>query len=338
MNTTMKIELVGKHVLAWLVLIILPHLFVDRAFNPEILLMHALMYVAPIVVFYIHSDWILPYLYIKRKYLYYFLSILGLCCLFFIIQRVMAPAFVRFNVLIGRENFDYSMEVGPNFFVFFITVAASGMYGYSIQNAKRERVLKEMEKQQAESNLQLLKSQLSPHFLFNAMNSLYSLSLKKSDELPNAILTFSDLLRYNTYDSAEDYVNVEKEIEYLQNYIRLQKLRLAQESTIVFNVERETSSSVKIAPMILIPFVENAFKHGRGADGAVDIDIHIVVREDKILFTVENKIFVEGSKDAVHGIGIQNVKTRLQLIYGSKHDLVITECKTKYRVDLKLKL
>ncbi|MBP5724937.1 MAG: sensor histidine kinase [Bacteroidales bacterium] len=336
-----RIEYIARHILAWCVLIIVPLAFSTNPLSLNMLIFHTLLYIAPIVIFYLHSDIILPYLFIKRRYLYYFVSVLALCGIFFFINDMLRPIVEKIVAVINVENPSIHVLEGPamvfsRLFVFFITVAASGMYGYSVQNAKRELVLKEMEKQQMASKLQLLKSQLSPHFLFNAMNSLYSLSLKKSEDLPNAILTFSDLLRYNTYDSSEDFVDVEKEIEYLHNYIKIQKLRVAEGSTILFDEEIDKHASVKIAPMILVPFVENAFKHGRSAEGTVDIAIRICVTVSEINFCISNKIFASGTKDFAHGIGIQNVKTRLQLIYGPKHHLEIQETETEYNVALKI--
>ena len=336
-----RIEYIVRHILSWCVLIIVPHLFSANPLSLNLLLFHALLYVAPITIFYLHSDIIVPYFFIKRHYLYYFSSVLVLYGIFFFINDMMSPLLEKMVAILSVENPSIHVLKGKQMitsrsFVFFITLAASGMYGYSVQNAKREQVLKEMERQQVVSNLQLLKSQLSPHFLFNAMNSLYSLSLKRSEELPNAILTFSDLLRYNTYDSSEDFVDVGKEIEYLHNYIKIQKLRVAEESTILFDEEIDKHASVKIAPMILVPFVENAFKHGRSAEGTVDIAIRICVTASEINFCISNKIFASGTKDFAHGIGIQNVKTRLQLIYGPKHHLEIQETETEYSVELKI--
>ena len=162
-------------------------MFSSNPFSLSLLAFHILLYVAPITIFYLHSDIILPYFFIKRRYLYYTASVLALCGIYFFINFMLSPVYGKLVAMVTLETPSFHIATGKafifiRFFVFFITLAASGMYGYSIQNAKRELVLKEMEKQQMESNLQLLKSQLSPHFLFNAMNSLYSLSLKKSEE------------------------------------------------------------------------------------------------------------------------------------------------------------
>ena len=225
----MKVEYILRHILVWCGLIIVPQVFATNPLSLDLLIFHLLLYIAPIVIFYLHADVILPYLFIKRRYLFYFSAVFALCIVYFFIYGMLNPQLEKMAQVLRVSNLSIHGLKGneviySRFFGFFLTVAASGMYGYVVQNDKRELILKEMEKQQMASNLQMLKSQLSPHFLFNAMNSLYSLSLKKSEELPNAILTFSDLLRYSTYDSSEDFVDVEKEIGYLHNYVEIQKL------------------------------------------------------------------------------------------------------------------
>ena len=331
------------HLLSWCILIVVPHLFVTNTFSLSLFCFHLTLYVAPIIIFYLHFEVVLPLLFIKRRYGAYFFAIIALCALFVLIFFLLAPLQEKIVEIVHATNPSITFIQGKTkiivrFILFFLTLAASGVLSYSIQGVKREQLLKELENQHAESNLQLLKSQLSPHFLFNAMNSLYSLALKKSDDLPNAILTFSNLLRYSTYDSAEDYVDVEKEVEYLHDYVNTQKLRLSPESVVNFEENWTTKEKIKIAPMVLIPFVENAFKHGRNAEGNVNISISINVNLNDIVFHIQNEVFkkVNSSKDSVHGIGIQNVKSRLQIIYGTKHSLQISETDSLYSVTLKI--
>lgn len=185
-----------------------------------------------ILVFYLHANYAVPVFFIRRKYWQYFATVLALVIIFQILSNLLQPISFRYFDMLQEMNLNPGDPrphphrppgTAHRYVAFFITLAASGMYSYSIQNAKRERDLRELEKQQIASNVQLLKSQLSPHFLFNALNSIYSLSLKKSDKLPKAILTMSDLLRYVTYDSNANHVKIQKEIDYIENYIALQK-------------------------------------------------------------------------------------------------------------------
>lgn len=299
-----------------------------------------------ILVFYLHANYAVPVFFIRRKYWQYFATVLALVIIFQILSNLLQPISFRYFDMLQEMNLNPGDPrphphrppgTAHRYVAFFITLAASGMYSYSIQNAKRERDLRELEKQQIASNVQLLKSQLSPHFLFNALNSIYSLSLKKSDELPKAILTMSDLLRYVTYESNENHVNIQKEINYIDNYINLQKIRLSTESQILITVKNENEDA-EIAPMILIPFVENAFKHGVNSNGVATITLNITVNKTCIDFYIENIKYPRNQKDTVHGIGIQNVKTRLELLYDSRYTLDINEIDNKYTVSLKIQL
>lgn len=302
-----------------------------------------MLYIAPIFVFYVHADVLVPIFFIKRKYFHYFLFLILLFIGFRIGVYFLEIFHERYLDLLRELNYQPKHPRVQNssqtlqFVAFFMTLAASGMYSYSIQNAKREKEMRELEKKQVESNLQLLKSQLSPHFLFNAMNSLYSMSLKKSEELPKAILTISDLLRYVTYDSAENTVPIQKEIDYIENYLRIQRMRMASGSIIDFSVVNE-NPNCQIAPMILIPFVENAFKHGKNGNGEVSISSTLKVFEHTVNFYIKNSKSVDNQKDKVHGIGIQNVKTRLELLYSNKYSLDIVDSENYYEVSLKLQL
>lgn len=341
----MEIKLVKifKHIIAWLVLFFIPHIFASIPFHPKLMLYELMIYIAPVFVFYVHADALVPHFFVKRHYIQYFLLLI----LLFIVFKVGVSFFETFHEkyidLLRELNYQPKhprVQNSPQtlqLVAFFMTLAASGMYSYSIQNAKREKKMRELEKRQVESNLQLLKSQLSPHFLFNAMNSLYSMSLKKSEELPKAILTISDLLRYVTYDSAENMVPIQKEIDYIENYLRIQRMRMATESVVDFAVTNN-NPTVQIAPMILIPFVENAFKHGKNGNGEVCITSTLKVTELEVDFYIKNTKSAENQKDKVHGIGIQNVKTRLELLYGNKYSLDIVDDENYYEVSLKLQL
>lgn len=336
------------HLCTWLVLVFMPQIFFSVPFSLKAFGYEIILIIPTIIIFYAHVFLSLPYFFYEKKYFYYSLSLLLLAFFFVVSIKTLEPVFLSFGDYLRENSPDAprprfhknsSLLLPPfhKWISFLITITISAIYSISLRNVEREKRLRELEKQQAISNLQLLKWQLSPHFLFNALNSLYSLSLKKSEELPKAILTVSDLLRYVTYDSEKNTVNVQKEIDYLKDYIKLQKLRLVPESTIEFVVENNNPEA-KIAPMILIPFVENAFKHGVNAEGVVTITLHIVTSETEVYFRIRNTKHVENQRDKAHGIGVENVKTRLKLLYGSKHSLNIFDRENEYEVVLKLQL
>ncbi|WP_344927956.1 sensor histidine kinase [Aquimarina addita] len=193
--------------------------------------------------------------------------------------------------------------------------------------------------QEKEAELKLLKAQLNPHFLFNTLNNLYGLSVVKSDKLPDLMLKLSDLLRYSLYDTKEVLVPLEKEIKYLENYISLEKIRLEEKTNIQFTKSGNLSSK-NIAPMLLIVFVENAFKHlGTLKDGNSKVIISLQEIDNTIRFRCSNTIEKLEPKDEIlergkTGIGLQNAKKRLLLIYPDKHQLSIEENENHFTVQL----
>ena len=201
---------------------------------------------------------------------------------------------------------------------------------------RNEKQKQEIMNQQLISELSFLKSQVNPHFLFNTLNGIYSLANKKSDKTPGAIVTLSELMRHMLYESEKEFVDLDKEIEYLSNYIDLQKLRLSDDSHVSFSINGDMIGKM-IKPMILIPFIENAFKHGVTADGA-EIQIEINIGEADLNLTVKNSVSKSKTKDNTPGIGLTNIKKRLDLHYPDCYNLQIDKKNDTYVVDLFLKL
>ncbi|MCK5840122.1 MAG: histidine kinase, partial [Bacteroidales bacterium] len=166
---------------------------------------------------------------------------------------------------------------------------------------RNEKQKQEIMNQQLISELSFLKSQVNPHFLFNTLNGIYSLANKKSDKTPGAIVTLSELMRHMLYESEKEFVDLDKEIEYLSNYIDLQKLRLSDDALLSFSIKGSMIGKM-IKPMILIPFIENAFKHGVAADGT-DIQIDINIGETDLSLNVKNSLSKSNTKDSTPGIG-----------------------------------
>jgi LytS/YehU family sensor histidine kinase len=204
---------------------------------------------------------------------------------------------------------------------------------------KAEREKKEMENEKLHSELAFLKSQVNPHFLFNILNNICSLARKKSDNTENAIIQLSRIMRYMLYDSKDEKVSLEKEVEYLQNYIDLQRLRISDSVIINFNIEGNMDGKM-VEPMLLIPFVENAFKHGVSYLDESNIDIALKVANGNLHFRVENNR-IKKNDDPVQqksGIGLKNVLRRLELLYPGKHIINIEETIAKYIVNLEISI
>lgn len=198
--------------------------------------------------------------------------------------------------------------------------------------------LQRVEKEKLSIELNSLKSQVNPHFLFNSLNSIYSLALAKSDQTAETVLELSNLLRYMLYEVGEEKVELSKELEMLENYIELQKLRSDQSTKISFNVIGDPSQH-QIAPLLFFPLVENSFKHGvKGVSDSAYVNISLNLT-DGITFTIKNnKGEVDDMEDGKYGgIGLENVKRRLALIYESNHQFNIVETENYFEVKLTIK-
>ena len=203
-----------------------------------------------------------------------------------------------------------------------------------------QRKLLESEKEKVDIELKALRSQINPHFFFNTLNSIYSMTLEKDERLPSTVLQLSDMMRYFLYESREDSVPLDKEIKVLEDYIALQKIRSNEKLEVQLNINGDADSQ-KIAPFLLITFLENAFKHGaKGSTGAAFIRVALQVAENQLNFRIENN---KGSVDEIEmpghkGLGLENVKRRLELLYPTRHQLKITDNNEKFIVDLLLQL
>lgn len=188
-----------------------------------------------------------------------------------------------------------------------------------------------------ETELKFLKSQINPHFLFNSLNNIYSFVITKSDKAPDAILTLSKMLRYMLYECKQDYVSIKKEVEYLENYLYLTQLRDSTQPTIHFDFGK-LDLTLKVSPMLFIPFFENAIKHGDPNAHGDWLKARLSSQEKTVDFTIENRKAPEShSKDKVGGIGLENVRRQLQLAYPGKHVLDLQEDDKTYSVHLSIK-
>ncbi len=200
---------------------------------------------------------------------------------------------------------------------------------------RRDKLAKQREIQKTETELRLLKNQLNPHFLFNSLNSIYSLVRNKSAEAPEAVITLSELMRYMLYEAKEEKVSLSKEVNYIKNYIALQRLRLSNSEHVTLVIKGNYEKR-KIYPLLLISFIENAFKYGTDFKGVTDIAISIEIVGDKLMFRVNNFLGNYKKDEKSSGIGLTNIKSRLELLYPHSHSLNISKDNKRYFVDLEL--
>lgn len=195
---------------------------------------------------------------------------------------------------------------------------------------------------QSVSELQFLQSQLSPHFLFNTLNNLYGISLAQQEKIPALLLKLSDLLRYSVYDAKELYVPLTDEINYIKNYTEFEQLRIGDRLHLDVTIEEIFDSSVKVAPLLLIVFIENAFKHARNTlTDTIHISVMLKTFGRDILFSVSNSYDPNATKteqrDPIGGLGLENVGKRLELLYAGKYELTTSRDESHYSIKLQLK-
>ncbi|WP_166920629.1 sensor histidine kinase [Flavobacterium poyangense] len=307
-----------------------------------------------IILFYLNYFYLVPVLLLEKKYWTYTAIVIPLIALFMIVREYyFVPEFKHIKSLelvpsrtlkiskgahfkIFRAKQPLFFKIGPSLFYFLIiTISASIRTLTEFYNNQQNKLIAETHRTNTE--LTYLRKQTNPHFLFNSLNSIYSLAHKKSDLVPDAIVTLSELMRYMLYETDNKTVALEKEINYIQNYIELQKLRLNNIEDIFINVHGDPRNKF-IEPLLLISFVENAFKYGTDYKGAAHVKIKIFILDNNLDFWIENTIenYVKDPENS--GIGMVNIQNRLGLLYPNAHELTITQDDKIYRIHLNLKL
>jgi sensor histidine kinase YesM len=268
------------------------------------------------VMFYFNMNLLIPKVLYRRNWLFFLASIFG--CYFLLLALV----FVIVKMQFPPHNLPTQPPVVFFSFLFFFSTAIGTSIRLSVDKVKFDNQLREKDNENLKSELSLLRSQVSPHFMFNVLNSLSALARKKSDQMEPVIIQLSKLMRYMLYDSEDEKITVERELEYLNSYISLQKLRFGNDVEVEFKTRLE-KKGVPIEPMLLIPFVENAFKHGIGMIVQPKIEIEFATNSSHISFTVRNKMSLINSndKDSSSGIGLVNLTRRLRLLYKDRHEI-----------------
>lgn len=222
------------------------------------------------------------------------------------------------------------IDLSRHFFLF------TGVLFFSLMLKINER-LKLAHKEKINAELSYLKAQINPHFLFNTLNSIYSLAIQKSDDTANAVVKLSGMMRYVLTESQNEFVSLQKELNYISDYIELQKMRWDANVRLNFKISGDAVGK-NIAPLVLIPFIENAFKYGINPEENSEITIEIGINEAAInLFVKNNKVSVRPDPENKSGLGIENTKSRLQLMYPGKHYLTIDDNPATFSVSLSIK-
>ena len=283
-----------------------------------------------IIFFYLHHYLLYDKLAATGKYISYILALVIIFIIIFYGSRIFKRViFDSLPFMIRPVSFrDFVRTITWYLLALLISLGIK-LFTRLRQTEQRAR---EIENAQLRTELSFLHAQINPHFLFNSLNTIYSLALKKSDSAPAAVLKLSHLLRYVIDDANREFVPLEQEVNYLNNYIELQKLRSTSSLSVNFNVNGNISST-QIVPLLLLPFVENAFKYGISNHSSSPIDIDLNISSGQMSFSVKNRKFEHAELDST-GIGINNVKRRLELLYPGKYTLSIQDKEDFYFIKL----
>ncbi len=332
-NKSFSFQLIGINIIFWVLLTLPAFLFKYNApsntFSEYFIYRALINNIILAIIFYANAYYFFPSILKTKGILLYLLVIaVSLLLVWFISKYV------------DQQLFPIKRKWGKPFFANFISyifiIGTSCSYRILIDNFKSRRLNKDRETENLKTELSFLRSQISPHFMFNVLNNLVSLARKKSDKMEPALIQLSNLLRYMLYEGNQGKISLTQELKYLNGYIDLQKLRFGDDVIIIFTAEGDLEN-FDLEPMLLIPFVENAFKHGMGTLENPMIKIKLTTVNNILNFLVENDIAEIGeSKDDNSGIGLNNVKRRLDLLYKNHYDLAISNEDGKYIVNLKL--
>lgn len=292
-----------------------------------------------VVFFYFNYAWMIPRYYLKGKTLHYFI---GIFCTYIIYQFCIV---IMRNIAISYLPFttDTSLIIRLSHVLstgfFMLMWAASSGFRLGEEWKRTENSRREADSRRISSELALLKSQINPHFLLNSLNNLYALALTTPEKTPDAILKLSEMVAYILYECTKPKIALDRDLHFIENYIALQRLRLASNTTLTLEMPKDIPQK-EIEPMILISYIENAFKHGLTTTQPCEIFISIQIDENRLFMRVENQVLTDIAvqKDTQSGIGLENTKQRLAHSYPEKHHLSIQNDGKKHIVELEIEL
>jgi LytS/YehU family sensor histidine kinase len=270
----------------------------------------------------------------RKQYLFYSFSLAGMIALNSWLVNTLIGTFLISNEFYFTWQASFIMAVDTAVIIGFTTA-----FKFIQQWNDRNAYAKELERKNLESELEMLKSQMNPHFIFNTLNTIYFLMEQKDENAKEVLLKFSDILSHQLYDYNKELIDLSKEVEYLENYIELQKLRHDEDLLKLNYSLPQQVNGYKIAPMLIIPFIENAFKYSPNSKG-YSVEFHLKIEENgELHFLTKNTISATvRKKEGVGGIGLKNVKRRLELVYPERYSLEIKEENELFSADLKIKL
>jgi two-component system LytT family sensor kinase len=294
-----------------------------------------------IIFSYLNLYVLMPLFYYKRKYVQYVLILIILLLINGILARYFTWSIWNgwdklhnpVAYLSENKNFYIPVRILRNAIETYPVIAATMLIKLMDNSFKQEKQLREIEKEKFTAELGLLKAQINPHFFFNTLNSLYGLTLKGSEQASKVVLRLSDLMQYMLYEASATKVLLKDEIKYLENYISIEQMRFAERLELSFQHSGDIEGKL-ISPLLLLPFVENAFKHGI-EDNSGWITINLKVISARLYLKVENSCAIV-SKQKGKGVGLSNVKRRLELTYPNNYVLKINQNSGVFEAELEI--
>ncbi|MBQ7856189.1 MAG: histidine kinase [Alistipes sp.] len=352
LNIKIRKQIIGENLLylfIWVIVLLTPFMNVGlmaiTGFDIGEMLLTWLKILPFFLLFILHNNLLLPFLYYKRRRIIYIIvSLILICGLFSLIEiyersdMAIALSFGRIGQIASFRHI--SLVVFPWFgnmiagvLMFFANLVIKNMYRSMQADEDKER----LEREHIQAEMYYLKYQINPHFLMNTLNNIHALIDFDADSAKRGIIELSGMMRYVVYESSADHIPLKQDIKFIENYIELMRIRYAQDIDIQFNYPQGLSSNVTIPPLILVVFVENAFKHGISHNHPSFIHIDIECSEQYMEARFCNSAFeVQGGKHTT-GIGLDNVRKRLELIYGNLYELEIDNSKEEsYCITLKI--
>ncbi|MEL7145095.1 MAG: histidine kinase [Bacteroidota bacterium] len=310
----------------------------------EIVLWTVLTGGSALAIFYSYFYFFIPN-YLGKNNLYFVLITIVFVVLYppvkyFIDEQLGLSSLSTLQLDFSQEDENPSItlqEIGRRFFMLLWNIPLALFARFTVDWFKNQRLKAIMATQQLKSELALLRNQVNPHFLFNVLNNIDAMVYPHSQEASDAIVKLSSIMRYMLYESDTEWVDISREVHYLQSFVDLQRMRFKASEHISLE-ESVDDPGLKIAPMILIPFVENAFKHANHVQDRLSISIKLTEKDHTVVLEVLNSFdpTLRSEKDQTGGIGLNNVKKRLNLIYTNRHVLDVVEAENEYRVKLTL--
>jgi len=365
MKANRKIVVAGLHVLGWGIILLIPRYLMHQTQFRISFMQEIAMWVPVVILFYFNYYIFIPKLLNRRKFIFYAMSLIAMIIILLFSIRLFDHYYIAIKPLPPPPSIE-SAHIGDTykgdfisplsdkdggnlrmmrreldiFVLCILSIAVSTSIKVTGQWYSNEKERKEMENQKLSAELSFLKSQINPHFFFNTLNSIYSLAIQKSDKTPEAIVKLSELMRYIIYESDKNLVSLKKELEYIKNYVELQQLRLMSNVKVTYDIQGVAYSDIMIEPLLFLPFIENAFKHGIDSTRKCEIKIKFVIASDLLVFIVENPIVKQSKRQSSEssGIGLVNSKKRLQLLYQDRHELKVTQTDEFFEVELAIKI